>query len=396
MKIAIVVHGRFHAFDLARALINRGHDVTLFTNYPAWAVERFGIARKHVHSFLFHGIVTRIALRLRRINSGLYPESWLHRLFGRWAAIQLRRQKWDVIHYWSGIGEELLQKPAESGTLRVMMRGSSHIRVQSRLLEEEEQRTGTQLERPSPWMIGREEREYALAEKISVLSTFAYQSFIAEGIAEDKLCILPLGTQHSDFRPASEVIEQRCRRILSGKPLRILYAGSLSFRKGFLDMLCMLKAFTAKQFDFRIIGPVADEVASYLSDLQVLAEIIPKQAQSELGHWYQQSDLFLFPSIEDGFAVVLSQAQAGGLPILTTTNCAGPDIVIEGSTGWVLPIRDPAAFIERLHWCDAHRVELAAMVQRIYNEYRPRDWNDVAADFERLCSEALGRVPSSA
>lgn len=44
MKIAIVVHGRFDAFDLARALIARGHDVTLFTNYPGWAVEPFGIS----------------------------------------------------------------------------------------------------------------------------------------------------------------------------------------------------------------------------------------------------------------------------------------------------------------------------------------------------------------
>jgi hypothetical protein len=32
-KIAIAVHGRFHAFDFARALIAQGHDVTLFTNY---------------------------------------------------------------------------------------------------------------------------------------------------------------------------------------------------------------------------------------------------------------------------------------------------------------------------------------------------------------------------
>ena len=37
MKVAIVVQGGFHAFDLARALIGRGHDVTAFTNYPAWA-----------------------------------------------------------------------------------------------------------------------------------------------------------------------------------------------------------------------------------------------------------------------------------------------------------------------------------------------------------------------
>lgn len=37
MKIALVVHGRFHAFDFAREL-SRNHDVTIFTNYPKWAI----------------------------------------------------------------------------------------------------------------------------------------------------------------------------------------------------------------------------------------------------------------------------------------------------------------------------------------------------------------------
>lgn len=60
MKIAIVVHGRFDAFDLARALIARGHDVTLFTNYPGWAVEPFGISKMYVRSFVLHGVGVRV------------------------------------------------------------------------------------------------------------------------------------------------------------------------------------------------------------------------------------------------------------------------------------------------------------------------------------------------
>ncbi|MFQ5872901.1 MAG: hypothetical protein ACE5JL_03755, partial [Dehalococcoidia bacterium] len=51
----------------------------------------------------------------------------------------------------------------------------------------------------------------------------------------------------------------------------------------------------------------------------------------------------------------------------------------------VLPIRSPEAFVERLRWCDAHREELVAMVRRIYDDNQPRDWADVAADFEALC-----------
>lgn len=63
-----------------------------------------------------------------------------------------------------------------------------------------------------------------------------------------------------------------------------------------------------------------------------------------------------------------------------------------GETGWVLPIRSPQEFIECLLWCGAHREELAAMVRRIYNDFKPRDWAEVAADFESICLNAVGNV----
>lgn len=55
MKVAIVVQGRFFAFDLARELLKRAHEVALLTNYPAWAVEPFGVPRTAVRSLWIHG-----------------------------------------------------------------------------------------------------------------------------------------------------------------------------------------------------------------------------------------------------------------------------------------------------------------------------------------------------
>src|SRR2546425_1045698 len=128
MKIAIVVHGRFHAFDLANALLARGHDVTLFTNYPRWAVERFGFPGNRTRSFWVHGVISRGADRLAGWTK-YRPERFLQPLFGRWAAQQLQKERWDVIHAWSGIAEELLTTCRNAGTLNFLMRGSAHIRT---------------------------------------------------------------------------------------------------------------------------------------------------------------------------------------------------------------------------------------------------------------------------
>jgi colanic acid/amylovoran biosynthesis glycosyltransferase len=59
MKIGIGVHGRFHAFELARALIEAGQDVTVFTNYPAFIAERFGVPRQRVVGHAIHGVAVR-------------------------------------------------------------------------------------------------------------------------------------------------------------------------------------------------------------------------------------------------------------------------------------------------------------------------------------------------
>ena len=388
MKIAIVVHGRFHAFDLARELSPR-HDVTVFTNYPKWAARRFGLAPAQVRSFWAHGVASRAALWLHNHTSLPYPDAAEHLVFGRWAAAQLKKEQWDVVHVFSGIAEEIMHATKGHAKLRMMVRASAHIRTQARILEEEEIRTGTRLDRPSRWIIAREEREYPLADRIVLLSTFARDSMVDEGVDAGKLRLLQLGARLDHFRPLPEVVEARCARILSGQPLRILWVGTLCYRKGMLDMVEILRSPGHERFQFRFVGPVPKETRKLVSGLHTLGEVVSKQPQHELPRWYADGDLFILPTLEDGFPVVLAQANAAGLPILTTLNCCGPDMVREGQTGWVLPIRSPEAFIARLDWCDSHREELAEMVRRTYYQFQPRTWADVAVDFESICAEGI-------
>ena len=248
MKIAIVVHGRFHAFDLGRALLVRGHEVTLFTNYPKWAVKRFGFPPNRVRSFWPHGVASKFVYRFSQFTKWTNPDRWIHPVFGRWVAAELAKESWDVVHLWSGVSEEALQVVSGERTARFMMRGSAHIRAQGRILEEEERRTGCRMDRPGPWITAREQREYALVDRIVVLSSFAYRTFIEEGFDSTKLRLLPLGTNTKAFRPGPEVIEARCRRILSGEPLRVLYVGTLSFQKGMQDAAAVLRRLNGNRF----------------------------------------------------------------------------------------------------------------------------------------------------
>jgi glycosyltransferase involved in cell wall biosynthesis len=388
VNIAIVVQGRFHAFDLARALTGRDHQVTLFTNYPEWAVRRYGVGSAEVQSYWQHGVGTRVASRL-----GFRVEAPWDAAFGRWAARQIGQGQWDIIHCWSGVSLELLREHGHSRGKTQLMRGSAHIRTQARILAEEQVRAGVPVEQPSPAIIAREEEEYKLVDRIVVLSSFAHRSFLEEGVPAEKLCLLPLGVECAAFRPPEETVRERCRRILSGAPLRVLYVGALSQQKGIRDAVALVRAADPGRFEFRFVGDASKDAAGEMRRLHAAAQLLPRQPQNELSTQYAWADVFFSPTLQDGFAAVLTQAQASGLPLLCTTNCAGPDIVREGETGWIVPIRSPEAFLDRLIWCDHHRTELVAMVERVYSSHATRDWREVAHDFESI---SLGVVSESA
>ncbi len=387
LKIAIAVHGRFHAFQMAKALMDRGNQVTILTNYPKWAMKRFEIEPQYVRSLWPQGVASRATREMSELAHVPYPEARLSQWFGDWVASELGKEHWDAVHSWSGVTEEFFLPSKGNKDLRALMRGSSHIFTQARLLEDEEQRTGVRLDRPSPWIIAREQREYELADVITVLSGFCYQSFLDQGVDARKLCLLPLGVRVESFRPAEEVLQERLRRIRSGRPLRVLYVGAVSFRKGLWDLERIVKSTRPGEFEFRFVGPVLEESRKIVAGLAGRAEFVRKQPQESLWKWYAWGDVFLFPSIEEGLAVVLAQAQAACLPIITTANSGGPELIQEGETGWIRPIRNPEAFLERLEWCDTHREELAAMVEHGYQHFRPRTWAMMAEGFENLVRE---------
>lgn len=386
LRIAIVVQGRFHAFDLAQALIARGHFVRVLTNYPKWVTRRFGLADQNVITNRLQGLAGKIFNRLK----GVLPfdaNPALHRWFGSWAARKLDSGEYDVIHGFTQVAEEPLQ--TMNAPIHTLVRGSAHIRTQAEILHQEQERVGRKLEQPSPWSIAREEREYQLADTIFVLSTFALSSFLEQGISANRVRLLPLGVDTRRFRPCSRVVSERVKRITEGEPLRVLTVGTFSCRKGALDYAAITDELSSADFRFRFVGAIEREAAGIARKLARRVEFVGRQKHSSLPEQYAWADVFVFPTLEDGFAVVLAQAQAACLPILTTTNSSGPDLITEGRNGSVLPIRDSKAFVSRLRWCAENRCQLAAMVTFLEQNHRMRDWADVAVDFENTMYELL-------
>jgi glycosyltransferase involved in cell wall biosynthesis len=385
-RIAVAVHGRFHAFDLMRELLRNGEDVRMYTNYPAVMLRKFGVDPARVRTNVSHGVATRC---LQKIDFALKNrcEQWIHQSFARWAGREIKQAGCDVVHGFSGVCEEIFESVG-SPPMKTLVRGSAHIETQAELLAEEECRAKVVLEKPSVWMRAREAREYQMADFIFVLSEFARQSFVHRGISSAKICLLPLGSELRRFSARPEAVEERLKRVRSGNKLRVLNVGTFSYRKGAIDLVAIAQK-CAEIADFRFVGAVSREAAPLRKRSESLIQFCSKVPQFDLPAHYEWADLFVFPTIEDGYAVVLAQAQAAGLPILTTANCAGPELVTNGHSGWILPIRDAGAFTEKLRELHRNRDLLAAMARASSTEKRVRDWNAVARDFAHIQRELL-------
>lgn len=377
MRISIAVHGRFHAFDLAAALLRHGEDVHLLTNYPASVVARWFPAERTI-SYRRHGLLSRALRAMARGEPPPLLEASLKRMFGRWVARQHAHDPPAVMHCWSGVAEETL-RACGTQTICTVARGSAHIKTQFDLLAEEELRVGRRLEKPSAWIRAREQREYGMAHRVIVPSTFARDSFLQQGQPAERVAVVNLALRARGFAADNAAIEQRLRRLRSHEPLRVLYVGMLSYRKGMHDLQSVMQRL-GKRMQFRLVGPVLAECRDFARTAAHHAQVDGAVAESALLDVYAWGDVFVLPTIEDGFAVVLAQAQAAGLPILTTTNCGGPDILAGGGEGWVVPIRDADAIAARLEWCEQHRGEVAFMVEQLHRQPPQRDWDDVARD----------------
>lgn len=389
LSIAIVVQGRFHAFAVAKELLKSGHDVHLFTTYPKFLVKKFGFPVERVTTFSLYFFLEKLAARVPSVRFIIKADTMLASLFGRWAAkaVPRSRAKWDVVIGFSGLVKELWEVLEGTGTFRVLERGSSHIRAQAEILEAEARRAGEYIGSPTKIRMEREEAEYAMSERIRVLSKFAAKTFVEKGVPAEKVLNIPLGVDRGNFVAPIQYLEARKKRILAGQPLRVLYAGVFSYRKGAVDFEKILKGLDEERFQFRFVGKVA-EAKDIAERLSLRASFEGPRPESELPRVYDWADVFILPTVEDGFSLVLVQALASGVPIITTENCAGPELVDEGKSGWVVPIRKPEAFIKRLEWCDSHRKEFARMLSHTQNESKVQDWSTSVKKLEEAIQKA--------
>ncbi|MDB9313246.1 glycosyltransferase family 4 protein [Spirulina sp. CS-785/01] len=229
-----------------------------------------------------------------------------------------------------------------------------------------------------PEKLRRKDQEIALADHIIVPSTVVQQSLLQVGVSADKITVIPFGSPHDYFHPQPK----------PDTTFRALFVGRVGPRKGVHYLLQAWQPLQLPNAELLLVG-FNEFPEGWLSPYEGSFRYLPSVPHSLLNPYYSSASVFVFPSLVEGLALVLLEAMACGLPVITTPNAGGTDIITDGVEGFIIPIRDVEALQDKLLWCHQHPQELAEMGQAARQRAEQLTWGLYRQRLKRTVEEIL-------
>jgi glycosyltransferase involved in cell wall biosynthesis len=254
--------------------------------------------------------------------------------------------KCDIFHGFTSLSLACLRTARRMNAVTIIENPSMHPRAWQRIVLEECDRFGIRPRDcravlPSA-LIRRMEAEFDRSNFIIVPSEVARASF-GETRNAGKARPIHAGIDHLFFAPPDAP--------RSENTFRVCYTGRVEIAKGVVYLLQAWKQLALTHAELVMIGEVAPEMTALIRQHALpnvtFTGFIPAD---QVRDWYRRSDVFAFPSVNEGLARVLLEAMATGLPVVATAASGAEDCVTPGENGTILPERDPDALAEALLW----------------------------------------------
>ncbi len=272
----------------------------------------------------------------------------------RAAAGEMRTGRYDFLHGWSGDSLASLRAADERGVPSVLDIPTWHVAHGFRKHENIPPAGGWSGRLlPRRWLDGlpirpdRLREEYDRATVLLTRSTYATETFLAEGFPPEKIFNTDEGADIERFRPGEQ------------PPLfRALFVGALIRRKGVHLLLEAWHRLNLKDAELVLVGHVHDEIRPFLKRFGGKNVRVPGKA-GRVEDYYRSATVHIFPSQCEGCAKVTCEAAACGLPQITTRESG--DVVVDGVNGLTVPCNDLDALCAATEQLYRHPERLPAM-----------------------------------
>jgi alpha-maltose-1-phosphate synthase len=338
-----------------------------------------GIPPDLIHTHAWRECVRLLAIRqgwrnLIRHETGRFSFDAVSRTLERDVAARIRAgERVAGVYAYDACALDIFAAAKERGVRCIFDLPTGHYRVAVRITEEEREL------RPewaatlagihdSAEKLARKDEELALADAVIVASTFT-----AETLKE-----FPRPITAPIFRipyGAPPVGEPRAitRR---EDPLRVLFVGQMGHRKGLgyvIDAIDVLDRVGVRTKLTLLGRPLA--VPPVLQKAFEQHRWIESAPHGDVLRLMREHDVLVFPSLFDGFGLVILEAMAQGTVVIATPHTAAPDLLDDGRDGYIVPIRSADAIAARLTALAEDRDLLARMSEAARQSAARRSWD---------------------
>jgi glycosyltransferase involved in cell wall biosynthesis len=225
---------------------------------------------------------------------------------------------------------------------------------------------------PAPaeyWVSWRE--ECSLADAIVVNSEWTREGLMRSGIPSEKLTLIPLAYEASEVGERKAEIRQGRSypaRFTRDRPMRVLFLGQVNLRKGVSRLLQAAQTLRDEPVEFWMVGPVQIANAETAADNARVKWFGPV-TRKETAEKYRAADVFILPTLSDGFAITQLEAQAYGLPVISSKCCGG--VVENGRNGIILEEPSAECIAAAIRDCaaDPNRLRTLAAASHVQKEF---------------------------
>jgi glycosyltransferase involved in cell wall biosynthesis len=284
-----------------------------------------------------------------------------------------------IFHGWNGHCLRSLKTARNTGAVTVVERASTHIRTQVQLLTEEFERFGITDRVEIPAVISRYEEECDFADYVTVPSQFAFDSFLAQGFTPEKLLLVHFGVDTDRFSPRPRELREE---------FRVLFIGRIGLRKGVQYLLKAWNKLKLKNASLELVGHIEPTFRKVLSNFAAVGNLRIPGFVGNPSEKFAEADVFVFPSIEEGSALVTYEALASGLPVITTPNSGS--VVRDGVDGFIVRARDTDALTEKIEHLYQNREALREMSIQARNRALQFTWDSYGENLISAYKKILG------
>lgn len=334
MDVIISSGGMSHGYHWARGIQKAGYLKRIITTLNL--ADRPEIDSTKVKRVILPELIGHVLWRLPGANS-LYLAYWIRDNLYDWLA-RRHVDAADIFHGLNHFSLYTMRKARRLGMKTLIERGSAHPETVHTLLSEEYARYGLRFPQANKMLIAKHVQEYHEADTVIVPSDFVRRTMIEKGIPEEKLRIVPPGFAPEQFHPGSG--DRR------DDIFRILFVGAIGLQKGVQYLLEAFKQLALPNSELVLVGGIFPDSHAFLPQYEGLYRHVNFMPQDQLIDLYNSASVFVLPSIQDGFGMVVYEAAACGLPVIVSENVGAT--IRDGQDGYIVPVRNMDALRERL------------------------------------------------